>query len=91
MNEELKQKLTERFEAISAKAECDNEVRDALLKAYLAGAEYGYQYAVEKACEWLKNHSETDYYELIPNANYCGAVKLNKNKMIEDLCKAMEE
>lgn len=56
-----------------------------------AGAEYGYKYAVEKACEWLKNHSETDYYELIPNANYCGAVKLNKNKMIEDLCKAMEE
>lgn len=45
MNEELKQKLTERFEAISAKAECDNEVRDALLKAYLAGGEYGYQYA----------------------------------------------
>jgi len=55
------------------------------------GAEYGYQYAVDKACEWLKNHSETDYYELIPNANYCGAVKLNKNKMIEDLCRAMEE
>lgn len=55
------------------------------------GCEYGYQYAIDKACEWLKNHSETDYYELIPNANYCGAVKLNKNKMIEDLCKAMEE
>lgn len=45
MNEELEQKLTDRFEAISAKAECDNEVRDALLKAYLAGGEYGYQYA----------------------------------------------
>ena len=56
-----------------------------------AGAEYGYKYGIDKACEWLKNHSETDYYELIPNANYCGAVKLNKNKMIEDLCKAMEE
>lgn len=55
------------------------------------GAEYGYQYAVDKACEWLKNHSETDYYELIPNANYCGAVKLNKNKMIEDFRKFMEE
>ena len=59
--------------------------------SFEAGAEYGYQYAVDKACEWLKNHSETDYYELIPNANYCGAVKLNKNKMIEDFRKAMEE
>lgn len=56
MNEELKQKLTERFEAISAKAECDNEVRDALLKAYLAGGEYGYQYAIDKACKWLREH-----------------------------------
>ena len=57
MNEELEQKLTDRFEAISAKAECDNEVRDALLKAYLAGGEYGYQYAVDKACEWLESMS----------------------------------
>ena len=46
---------------------------------------------LNRICEWLKNHSEADYYELIPNANYCGAVKLNKNKMIEDLRKAMEE
>ena len=57
MNEELKQKLTERFEAISAKAECDKDVRDALLKAYLAGGEYGYQCAVDKACEWLESMS----------------------------------
>lgn len=45
MNEELKQKLTERFDVISSKAECDKDVRDALLKAYLAGGEHGYQYA----------------------------------------------
>lgn len=54
MNEELEQKLTDRFEAISAKAECDNEVRDALLKAYLAGGEYGYQYAVEHSDDVIK-------------------------------------
>ena len=47
MNEELEQKLTDRFEAISAKAECDNEVRDALLKAYLAGGEYGHELGVK--------------------------------------------
>ena len=52
MNEELEQKLTDRFEAISAKAECDNEVRDALLKAYLAGGEYGYQYALQQP-QWI--------------------------------------
>ena len=33
---------------------------------------------IEKACEWLKNHSEVDYFELIPDANYCGAGNLNK-------------
>lgn len=54
MNEELEQKLTERFEAISAKAECDNEVRDALLKAYLAGGEHGYQYAVEHSDDIIR-------------------------------------
>ena len=65
MNEELKQKLTERFEAISAKAECDQDVHDALLKAYLAGGEHGYQYAVDKACKWLETHilhAEADGY-----------------------------
>ena len=39
---------------------------------------------VEKACEWLRTHSEVDYFELIPEANYCGAGNLNKKKMIED-------
>lgn len=56
MNEELKNKLTERFDKITA-GECDNkDLRDALLKAYIAGGEYGYQYAVDKACEWLRTH-----------------------------------
>jgi len=26
-------------------------------KAYEAGAEYAYQYAVDKACEWLENNA----------------------------------
>ena len=39
---------------------------------------------IEKACSWLKTHSEVDYFELIPDANYCGAGNLNKKKMIED-------
>lgn len=39
---------------------------------------------IEKACEWLRTHSEDDYFELIPDANYCGAGNLNKKRMIED-------
>lgn len=39
---------------------------------------------IEKACEWLKTHSEADYFVLITDYNYCGAGNLNKKKMIED-------
>ena len=39
---------------------------------------------IEKACSWLRTHSEGDYFELIPDANYCGAGNLNKKRMIED-------
>lgn len=39
---------------------------------------------IEKACEFLRTHSEVDYFELIPDANYCGAGNLNKKRMIED-------
>jgi len=45
---------------------------------------------IEKACEWLRTHSEADYFELIPDANYCGAGNLNKKRMIEDFRKYME-
>jgi len=79
MNEELKQKLTERFDAISAKAECDNEVRDALLKAYLAGGEYGYQCAIKKTIEFLKEKEFGDWIEQ------------EATSFIEDFRKAMEE
>lgn len=86
MNEELKQKLTERFEAISAKAECDNEVRDALLKAYLAGGEHGYQYAVDKTCKWLREHLGAPAG--IPQAkSYNDAI----NELTTEFRKGMEE
>ena len=45
---------------------------------------------IEKACSWLRTHSEADYFELIPDANYCGAGNLNKKRMIEDFRKYME-
>lgn len=45
---------------------------------------------IEKAANWLRTHSEADYFELIPY-NYCGAGNLNKKKMIEDFKKYMEE
>lgn len=79
MNEELKQKLTERFDVISAIADCDKDVRDALLKAYLAGGEYGYQYAVGKAVEFLKEKEFGDWIEQ------------EATSFIEDFRKAMEE
>ena len=39
---------------------------------------------IERAADWLRTHSEADYFELIPSYNYCGAGNLNKKKMIED-------
>lgn len=39
---------------------------------------------IEKACEWLRTYSEADYFELIPDANYCGAGTLNKKRMIDE-------
>ncbi len=39
---------------------------------------------IEKALDWLRTHSEADYFELISVGNYCGAGNLNKKKMIED-------
>lgn len=47
MTEELKKALTERFEQLSSSVDCDEQVKDALLKAYLAGGEYGYELGVK--------------------------------------------
>ena len=92
-------KLSSKHIALAlSNAETREDVIDALMKLYANNdvsvrtlLALAMDWERNRICEWLKNHSETDYYELIPNANYCGAVKLNKNKMIEDLCKAMEE
>ena len=46
---------------------------------------------IERACEWLRTHSEADYFELIKSYNYCGACNLNKKKMIEDFKKYIKE
>ena len=45
---------------------------------------------IKKACFWLRTHSEADYFELIPDANYCGAGNLNKKRMIDEFRKYME-
>ena len=82
MNEELKNKLTERFNKITA-GECDNkDLRDALLKTYIAGGEYGYNYAVEKACEWLEQHA----YLYVDDID-----QLHESALIGDFRKCMED
>lgn len=80
MNEELKAKLTERFEELSAMVDCDKDIKDALLKAYLAGGEYGHNIAVEKAVEFLKNY---DAYRL--------CLEGHKADFVEQFRKAMEQ
>lgn len=47
MTEELKKALTERFEQLSSSVDCDEQIKDALLKAYLAGGEYGFELGVK--------------------------------------------
>jgi len=46
---------------------------------------------IEKAADWLRTHSEADYFELIKSYNYCGAGNLNKKKMVEDFEKHMRD
>lgn len=83
MNEELEQKLTDRFEAISAKAECDNEVRDALLKAYLAGGEYGYQYAKKRLSKVLGFELDFNVAEFDDG--------VTTESLVDKICKRIEE
>ena len=47
------------------KEDADIEQKCITMTDYFAGAEYGYQCAVEKACEWLETHllhAEADGY-----------------------------
>ena len=59
--------------------------------SFEAGAEHGYQYAVDKACEWLKTNAY-DYtrLEYLPDSDYPQA-DVDVYKMVKDLRKAMEE
>lgn len=43
----LRKALTERFEQLSSGVYCDEQIMDALLKAYLAGGEYGHELGVK--------------------------------------------
>lgn len=53
MTEELKKALTERFEQLSSSVDCDEQVKDALLKAYLAGGECGYEIGIDEANDFM--------------------------------------
>ena len=90
MTDELKQEMTEKFNS-SYGEEVKIGLREALRKIYIDGGEHGYQYAVDKVCEWLSNNLE--YYlgdynlaedELEDN-------QMHYAKMLEGLRKAMDE
>ena len=49
------------------------------------------QQIIEKACEWVRTHRDADFFELIPEYNYCGAGNLNIKKMVEEFRKYLEE
>jgi hypothetical protein len=51
--EELKKALTERFEQLSSNVDCDEQVKDALLKAYIAGGESGYEIGIDEAKDFM--------------------------------------
>ena len=53
--------------------------------SFEAGCEHGYQYAVEKACEWLKENIYHRVYECGDRLGYPTA------DFIKDFRKAMEE
>jgi len=55
-------------------------------RPFEAGCEYGYQYAVKKACEWLREHLGAPAG--IPQAkSYNDAI----NELTTEFCKAMED
>ena len=85
MTDELKQEMTEKFNSAYGE-EVKIGLREALRKVYIDGCEHGYQYAVEKACAWLKQHS-FDYLvrDMYDDWTY------DYETMISDIRKAMED
>lgn len=53
MTKELEKALTERFEQLSSNVDCDEQVKDALLKAYFAGGERGYEIGIDEAKDFM--------------------------------------
>lgn len=60
MTDELKQEMAEKFNSAYGE-EVKIGLREALCKVYIHGAEHGYQYAIDKACEWLDSYFEDGY------------------------------
>ena len=50
-------------------------------------AEYGYQYAVDKACEWLSIIDVNEYLKIVPGFGYV----IEDEDAIKGFRKAMEE
>ena len=49
------------------------------------------QQIIGKACEWVRTHRDDDFFELVPEYNYCGAGNLNIDKMVEEFRKYLEK
>ena len=54
---------------------------------YETGCEDGYQYAIEKACEWLKMMDVNDYLKIVPGFGYV----IEDEDAIKGFRRAMEE
>jgi len=80
---EAAERLAETKRTEDAKQQC--------LYDFGIAADYGYQYAIDKACEWLKTNAY-DYtrFEYLPESDYPQA-DVDVCKMVKDLRKAMEE
>ena len=55
-------------------------------EAHYQGAEYGYRYAVDKACEWLETIDINNYLKIVPGWGH-----VIEDDFINDFRKAMEE
>lgn len=58
----------------------------AIMTDHFTGSEYGYQYAIDKACEWLTNnlHLVRDWSGT-PSQNYKELVRMLRKEMEEQL------
>lgn len=99
MTDELKQEMTEKFNSAYGE-EVKIGLREALRKVYIHGCEHGYQYAVDKACEFIRLHIGVDMpVRLSPDGEPLAEDFINKaearvnaaNKVVEQFKRFMEE